>query len=64
MFEYPKIGVVLSSEGVRGVYAHTGFLLALEKWLYPLPLWLVVVPVLWWVVLLPVERHYKSGRML
>lgn len=27
---YPRIGVVLSSGGVRGVYAHTGFLLALE----------------------------------
>lgn len=27
----PRIGVVLSSGGVRGVYAHTGFLLALEK---------------------------------
>jgi len=26
----PRIGVVLSSGGVRGVYAHTGFLLALE----------------------------------
>ena len=28
---YPRIGVVLSSGGVRGVYAHTGFLLALER---------------------------------
>ncbi len=27
----PRIGVVLSSGGVRGVYAHTGFLLALER---------------------------------
>ena len=27
----PRVGVVLSSGGVRGVYAHTGFLLALEK---------------------------------
>ena len=27
----PRIGIVLSSGGVRGVYAHTGFLLALEK---------------------------------
>lgn len=27
----PRIGVVLSSGGVRGVYAHTGFLMALEK---------------------------------
>lgn len=26
-----RIGIVLSSGGVRGVYAHTGFLLALEK---------------------------------
>lgn len=26
----PRVGVVLSSGGVRGVYAHTGFLLALE----------------------------------
>jgi len=26
-----RVGVVLSSGGVRGVYAHTGFLLALEK---------------------------------
>jgi len=26
-----RLGVVLSSGGVRGVYAHTGFLLALEK---------------------------------
>jgi len=26
---YPRVGVVLSSGGVRGVYAHTGFLLAL-----------------------------------
>ena len=28
---YPRIGVVLSSGGVRGVYAHTGFMLALER---------------------------------
>jgi len=27
----PRIGVVLSSGGARGVYAHTGFLLALEE---------------------------------
>ena len=27
----PRIGVVLSSGGTRGVYAHTGFLLALER---------------------------------
>jgi predicted acylesterase/phospholipase RssA len=27
----PRIGVVLSSGGVRGVYAHTGFLLALAR---------------------------------
>ncbi len=27
----PRIGMVLSSGGVRGVYAHTGFLLALEE---------------------------------
>ena len=27
----PRVGVVLSSGGVRGVYAHTGFLLALEQ---------------------------------
>lgn len=27
----PRIGVVLSSGGVRGVYAHTGFLKAVEK---------------------------------
>ena len=27
----PRIGIVLSSGGVRGIYAHTGFLLALEK---------------------------------
>lgn len=27
----PRVGAVLSSGGVRGVYAHTGFLLALEK---------------------------------
>lgn len=27
----PRLGIVLSSGGVRGVYAHTGFLLALEK---------------------------------
>lgn len=27
----PRVGVVLSSGGVRGVYAHTGFLLAWEK---------------------------------
>lgn len=27
----PRVGIVLSSGGVRGVYAHTGFLLALEK---------------------------------
>lgn len=27
----PRVGVVLSSGGVRGVYAHTGFLLALDK---------------------------------
>lgn len=29
--EAPRIGVVLSSGGARGVYAHTGFLLALER---------------------------------
>jgi predicted acylesterase/phospholipase RssA len=29
--KYPRIGVVLSSGGGRGVYAHTGFLMALEK---------------------------------
>ncbi|NOX76179.1 MAG: hypothetical protein GXP17_06090 [Gammaproteobacteria bacterium] len=28
---YPRIGVVLSSGGGRGVYAHTGFLMALES---------------------------------
>jgi predicted acylesterase/phospholipase RssA len=28
---YPRVGVVLSSGGVRGVYAHTGFLLALAR---------------------------------
>ncbi len=27
----PRIGVVLSSGGARGIYAHTGFLLALER---------------------------------
>lgn len=27
----PRIGVVLSSGGIRGVYAHTGFLLALQR---------------------------------
>lgn len=27
--DYPRIGIVLSSGGVRGVYAHTGFLQAL-----------------------------------
>ncbi len=31
MNDGPRIGVVLSSGGGRGVYAHTGFLLALEK---------------------------------
>lgn len=31
MTESSRIGVVLSSGGGRGVYAHTGFLLALEK---------------------------------
>ena len=31
MANLPRIGVVLSSGGVRGVYAHTGFLLALER---------------------------------
>ncbi len=28
---YSKIGIVLSSGGGRGIYAHTGFLLAIEK---------------------------------
>lgn len=28
---YKKIGVVLSSGGGRGIYGHTGFLLALDK---------------------------------
>jgi len=28
---YPRIGIVLSSGGVRGVYAHTGFLLTIEN---------------------------------
>ncbi len=32
----PRIGVVLSSGGVRGVYAHTGFLLALERLCTPI----------------------------
>ncbi len=32
----PRIGVVLSSGGVRGVYAHTGFLLALERLCIPI----------------------------
>ena len=32
---YPRVGVVLISSGVRGVYAHTGFLLALVR--LPLP---------------------------
>jgi predicted acylesterase/phospholipase RssA len=31
MAELPRIGVVLSSGGIRGVYAHTGFLLALAR---------------------------------
>jgi len=31
MSKTPKVGVVLSSGGGRGVFAHTGFLLALEK---------------------------------
>lgn len=31
MTNAPRIGVVLSSGGARGVYAHTGFLLALEE---------------------------------
>ncbi|HQS58785.1 MAG: hypothetical protein B7Y56_10615 [Gallionellales bacterium 35-53-114] len=31
MNQSSRIGVVLSSGGGRGVYAHTGFLLALEK---------------------------------
>jgi len=31
MSDTPRIGVVLSSGGGRGVYAHTGFLLALER---------------------------------
>jgi len=31
MSRAPRIGVVLSSGGARGVYAHTGFLLALEE---------------------------------
>ena len=31
MTESPRIGIVLSSGGIRGVYAHTGFLLALAR---------------------------------
>ncbi|MEK7323439.1 MAG: patatin-like phospholipase family protein [Pseudomonadota bacterium] len=31
MSQNPRVGVVLSSGGGRGVYAHTGFLMALEK---------------------------------
>ena len=34
--DHPRIGVVLSSGGVRGVYAHTGFLLALERFGVPI----------------------------
>lgn len=33
---YPRIGVVLSSGGGRGVYAHTGFLMALETLKLPI----------------------------
>ena len=32
----PRIGVVLSSGGVRGVYAHTGFLQALQDLRIPI----------------------------
>ena len=31
MNNYPRVGIVLSSGGVRGVYAHTGFLLSLQE---------------------------------
>lgn len=31
MKQRPRIGVVLSSGGIRGVYAHTGFMLALQE---------------------------------
>ena len=31
MADLPRIGIALSSGGARGVYAHTGFLLALEQ---------------------------------
>lgn len=34
--DYPRIGVVLSSGGGRGVYAHTGFLMALETMELPI----------------------------
>ena len=34
--KYPRIGVVLSSGGGRGVYAHTGFLMALEALKLPI----------------------------
>lgn len=36
MAESPRIGVVLSSGGIRGVYAHTGFLLALARLQIPI----------------------------
>lgn len=36
VLKYPRIGVVLSSGGGRGVYAHTGFLMALEKMELPI----------------------------
>ncbi len=36
MAKRPRIGFVLSSGGVRGVFAHTGFLLALDKLNFPI----------------------------
>lgn len=33
---YPRIGIVLSSGGVGGVYAHTGFLQAIEELNFPI----------------------------
>lgn len=31
MKQRPRLGVILSSGGIRGVFAHTGFMRALQK---------------------------------
>ena len=56
-----RIGVVLSAGRVRGVYAHTGFLQAIESLDVPIAAILPAVPVPLWEASTLAVRHCPCG---